>query len=304
MKIHIFGWLLGLGILLLAGDRLRSRLQLSRAKHRGLAGHPRMARLLARLVPFYQYDQAQFFRADDAPEPIGEQRRAAFERLAEIYARRFANTVSETREVQAEISDLQFTTRYRVPFQFSRMVRQHLNAGSFVASSSGPTITDLDGNQRYDLTGSYGLNVFGYDFYKQCIARGAEQVRDLGPVLGAYHPVVADNVHRLRAHLRARRSFLPHVRHRGSDAGRAPGTLSHPAPLPGALLRRLPWLVGRRAARGWQSAKRRATPNPRPEMSRQTLRVLRSRHDIACVLVNPLQALHPNAARQPIRPGG
>jgi glutamate-1-semialdehyde 2,1-aminomutase len=32
------------------------------------------------------------------------------------------------------------------------------------------------------------------------------------------------------------------------------------------------------------------------EMSEDTLRVLRTRRDIACVLVNPLQALHPNAA--------
>jgi glutamate-1-semialdehyde 2,1-aminomutase len=32
------------------------------------------------------------------------------------------------------------------------------------------------------------------------------------------------------------------------------------------------------------------------EMSERTLRVLRRRRDIACVLVNPLQALHPNAA--------
>ena len=31
------------------------------------------------------------------------------------------------------------------------------------------------------------------------------------------------------------------------------------------------------------------------DMSEPTLRVLRSRDDIACVLVNPLQALHPNA---------
>ena len=29
-------------------------------------------------------------------------------------------------------------------------------------------------------------------------------------------------------------------------------------------------------------------------MSEQTLHVLRTRRDIACVLVNPLQALHPN----------
>ena len=31
-------------------------------------------------------------------------------------------------------------------------------------------------------------------------------------------------------------------------------------------------------------------------MSEATLRVLRMRRDIACVLVNPLQALHPNAS--------
>jgi len=30
------------------------------------------------------------------------------------------------------------------------------------------------------------------------------------------------------------------------------------------------------------------------EMDNDTLRVLKTRHDIACVLVNPLQALHPN----------
>jgi len=32
------------------------------------------------------------------------------------------------------------------------------------------------------------------------------------------------------------------------------------------------------------------------EMGEDTLRVLRKRKDIACMLVNPLQALHPNAA--------
>ena len=33
---------------------------------------------------------------------------------------------------------------------------------------------------------------------RACIERGAERVRELGPVLGAYHPVVADNVARLQ----------------------------------------------------------------------------------------------------------
>ena len=46
---------------------------------------------------------------------------------------------------------------------------------------------DIDGNWSYDLTGSYGVNIFGYDFYKRCIEKGFERVKKLGPVLGAYH---------------------------------------------------------------------------------------------------------------------
>jgi len=56
-------------------------------------------------------------------------------------------------------------------------VRRHFNGGAFVSSSSGVTLTDLDGNQLYDVTGSYGVNVFGNDFYKECIARGSERVQ-------------------------------------------------------------------------------------------------------------------------------
>ena len=93
---------------------------------------------------------------------------------------------------------MQFTDSYRVPFQFSRMVREHLRTGSFARSSDGVTVTDLDGNVAYDLTGSYGVNLFGYDFYKQCIDRAVERARDLGPALGFYHPAVAYNVQRLR----------------------------------------------------------------------------------------------------------
>ena len=98
------------------------------------------------------------------------------------------------------ISDLQFTDAYRVPFQYSRFVR-HASARSaaFLQSSAGVTVTDLDGNRFYDLTGSYGVNLFGYDFYKDMHASAAPSAsRELGPVLGAYHPVVADNVRRLR----------------------------------------------------------------------------------------------------------
>ena len=178
--------------------RVSRRLELSRAKHPSLRGHSRMARRLSRLLPFYEFDDEAFFSSDGAPAQVAAHRRAAFMSLAGFYQRRFARSVAMTEEALPAISDLRFTGRYRVPFQYSRLVREHLKSGSFLESSSGVSVTDLDGNVFYDLTGSYGTNVFGYDFYKDCIAQGSAQVAALGPVLGAYHPVVADNAQRLR----------------------------------------------------------------------------------------------------------
>ena len=57
------------------------------------------------------------------------------------------------------------------------------------------------------------------------------------------------------------------------------------------------------AYHGWWDGVQPGAGNPREvrdvytlaEDSEATLRVLETRRDIACVLVNPLQALHPNA---------
>src|SRR6202042_3963715 len=102
-----------------------------------------------------------------------------------------------TAEAVPHISDLQFTRAYRVPFQFSKLVQENLGTSAFMASSAGVTLTDLDGNLFYDLTGSYGVNIFGNDFYKDCIEKAETRARPLGPVLGPYHPVIMDNVRRL-----------------------------------------------------------------------------------------------------------
>src|SRR5690242_21693525 len=88
---------------------LRTRLELSLAKHRSLAGHSRMARRIAALIPFYEYDEARVFRCDDAPEEIAARRRAGFMRLAATYRERFAQTLKQTDAVADGISDLQFT---------------------------------------------------------------------------------------------------------------------------------------------------------------------------------------------------
>ena len=273
--------------------KLRLRLQLSRAKHRSLTGHALMARRFAWLVPFYDYGDAKFFRVDGAPDDVAAARRAGFMRLAAAFAERNKKNVELTSAVIDGVSDLQFTARYRVPFQFSRFVRQHFKAGAFVQSSSGVSISDLDGNRLYDLTGSYGVNVFGYDFYKDCIARGSERVRDLGPVLGAYHPVTAYNVRRLLEisgfdevsfHMSGTEAVMQAVR-----LARYHTRRSHLVRFCGAY-------------HGWWGDVQPGVGNPLAardtytlkDMDDASLRVLKSRRDIACVLVNPLQALHPN----------
>jgi hypothetical protein len=53
------GWLADTGLAPL--PRARRRLQLSRAKHRSLAGHSRIAKRVAALIPGYAYDEARFF---------------------------------------------------------------------------------------------------------------------------------------------------------------------------------------------------------------------------------------------------
>lgn len=289
-----FAAALGALLALAALRAVWNRLLLSAAKHPSLGGHAKISRWLAQRLPFYEYDEARFFRSDDAPEPIAQRRREGFARLVALYRERFAETARLTRETTEAISDLQFTAAYRVPFQYSRFVRERLSSGSFVQASDAVSITDLDGNRFYDLTGSYGVNLFGYEFYKQCVERGSARVRELGPVLGSYHPVVADNVARLRAisgfaevsfHMSGTEAVMQAVR-----LARYHTKRSHLVRFCGAY-------------HGFWGDVQPGVGNPVPahetytlnELDDASLRVLWTRRDIACVLVNPLQSLHPNA---------
>ena len=279
----------------LALTKGRQRLTLSRAKHPSLGGHVRMAKRIAGQIPFYGYNTDRFFCADAAGDAVAERRRAGFERLATLYADRYAQTLALTAETREGLSDLQFTRRYRVPFQFSAKVCAHLGTGAFLARADGPWLTDLDGNRLIDLTGSYGVNLFGNDFYKATMREGLDLAEPVGAVLGSYHPVVADNVARLRAlsgldevsfHMSGTEAVMQAVRLARYHTGR----------------KRLVRFAG--AYHGWWGDVQPGIGNPIPadhtltlaDMSERTLEVLAKRRDIACVLVNPLQALHPNSS--------
>ena len=275
--------------------KARSRLELSLAKHRSLAGHPRTAKRIASFMPRYTYEEANAFGIDNAPAEVVATRKAAFDALVIRFQALYPQTLLAGSEVAKGLSDLQFVSAYRVPFQFRKLVQGRLQIGSMMQASEGVKLTDLDGNQFFDLTGSYGVNVFGNDFYKACIDTGVDTVRDLGPVLGSYHPVIQNNVQRLLRisgmdeisfHMSGTEAVMQAVRLARYHSGRS----------------KIVRFCG--SYHGWWGDVQPGIGNPMPardtftlaEMSEATLRVLRNRTDIACVLINPLQALHPNAA--------
>jgi glutamate-1-semialdehyde 2,1-aminomutase len=269
------------------------RLALSRAKHPSLGGHSRMAQRVASWLPGYAFDEQRFFTCDGAPHDVAGQRRAALQRLSALYAQRFAKTLALTGQAAAGLPDLQFTGAYRVPFPFSKLLREQLRSGAFMRASHGAMLEDLDGNRFFDLGGSYGVNLFGHDFYKECIAEAVAVAQPLGAVLGPYHPCVADNVRRLQQISRLEQVSF-HMS--GTEAVMQAVRLARYHTRRSHLVR----FCG--AYHGWWEDVQPGPGNPLPprqtytlkEMDARTLHVLRTRKDIACVLVNPLQALHPN----------
>lgn len=276
--------------------KIWQRLQLSLAKNPSLGGHLRWAKRITRQIPGYSYQDATWFQIDGAPEQIHQARRQALHRLGNDLRIGNASTLRLTGEAKPMLPDLQFISNYRVPYQFRELLQRHITIGSFWNSSDGVWLTDPDGNRFIDVTGSYGVNVFGQDFYKDTIAEGSQLVRNLGPVLGYFHPCVLDNLERLRK-ISGKEQFTFHMS--GTEAVMQAVRVARYTTGKNKIVRFTA------AYHGWWDDVQPGPGNPMPpskhtltlrEMHANTLRVLRNRKDIACVLINPIQAMHPNQA--------
>ena len=276
--------------------KIHSRLQLSMAKHPSLSGHLRMAKRFAAWIPGYSYSPSHWLVADGAPAHVAEQRKKAMDQLGQRLQSKSPQTLQMSAELKPLVSDLQLISEYRIPFQFREMTHQHIRLGSFWRESEGSYLTDLDGNRFIDVTGSYGVNLMGTDFYKTCIAKGVELAEKLGPVLGSYHPCVLDNAKQL-CELSGMQEVSFHMS--GTEAVMQAVRLARYHTGKKKLVR----FTG--AYHGWWDDVQPGPGNPMPpsphtltlnDMHPNTLRVLKNRNDIACVLINPLQAMHPNKA--------
>jgi len=261
---------------------------------RATAWVPAVSRRLSSWVTAHHYTGDAFFTADGADAPLVARRMRALDRLSDSLGTRFQRSAAWGDGIRDGFSDLRFADANRVPFPFAPLMRDKFNLTTAVTASEGPRLRDLDGGWSLDVSGSYGLNVAGFDRYKMWIEKGWDRVKDLGPVLGPVHPIVADNIRMLRNF-----SGLDEVSFHmsGTEAVMAAVRLAR------FNTRRTLIVCFSGAYHGWWDGVIPGLGSERPlddclvlkDLSPTSLHVIeRRRHEIAAVLVNPVQSFHPN----------
>jgi glutamate-1-semialdehyde 2,1-aminomutase len=262
---------------------------------RAMAWVPIVSRRLSSWISAHHYADDAFFDADGAGVVTMDRRRRALDRLSSVLGARHTRSAEWGDSIREGFSDLRFADANRVPFPFAPAMRERFNLTTVVTASDGPRLRDLDGGWSLDVSGSYGLNVAGFDRYKDWIQKGWDRVKDLGPVLGPVHPIVADNIRMLRGvsgldevsfHMSGTEAVMAAVRLARFNTSR----------------RLIVCFSG--AYHGWWDGVVPGLGSERSlddcltlkDLSPASLKVIERRaHEIAAVLVNPVQSFHPNA---------
>lgn len=288
------GWIL-LGLLLLLAGVAARKLVTTLFTLQAIALAPALSRRLSKWVKSHDLLDEEFFRADGAEEPWIERRKKALDRLASFFQAHHGKSIAWANAIRENFSDLRFTDANRVPFPFARLMREKFNLCSVVTASEGPKLRDIDGHWTLDVSGSYGANVAGFERYKEWMQKGWQRVKDLGPVLGPLHPVVAENIALLRT-----ASKLDEVSFHmsGTEAVMAAVRMVR------FNTRRTLIVCFSGAYHGWWDGVQPGLGSERAisdcltlkDLHPASLNLIRRRaKEIAGVLVNPVQSFHPNS---------
>jgi glutamate-1-semialdehyde 2,1-aminomutase len=288
-------WWTTLGAGLVLGTVAAIRLRTIWTTWRATAILPVVLRRLAGWIGTHAHGEAEFFTADGASDDVAEHRRNALARLSDTLRGQDAESARWSEQLRNSFSDLRFTDASRVPFAFMPEMRKRFNLCSVVTASRGPYLQNLDGRWTLDVSGSYGLNVAGFDQYKTWIQSGWDRVRDLGPVLGPVHPVTAENIEILKQ-VSGMDEVSFHMS--GTEAVMAAVRLAR------FNTRRKFVVCFSGAYHGWWDGVQPGLGSERTlddcltlkDLAPASLEVIRRRrHEIAAVLVNPIQSFHPNS---------
>eukprot|EP00300_Choanocystis_sp_HF-7_P002606 c11968_g1_i2.p1 GENE.c11968_g1_i2~~c11968_g1_i2.p1 ORF type:complete len:1264 (+),score=330.27 c11968_g1_i2:42-3794(+) len=251
---------------------------------------------LSHIVPAYFYSEEEFLAADGAPHEIVERRRRSFKAMQEAWQAKWPKSLETSNLLRSSFSDLRFASGNRVFLPFKKIVEQWCDPCTVVTAAHRMVLTDVDGHELDDISGSYGVNVCGHDKYKEFLAAGVKEVEAVGTcVLGPIHPKLVENV-----------QILKKVSGMDEVSFHMSGTEAVMAAMRLARFntdRRLIVLFNG-AYHGWWDGVQSFAGNERTppdvltlmDMSPASLHAIKCRaSEIAAVVINPLQSFHPNA---------
>mmetsp|Transcript_98940 Transcript_98940/g.261354 ORF Transcript_98940/g.261354 Transcript_98940/m.261354 type:complete len:601 (+) Transcript_98940:90-1892(+) len=151
----------------------------------------------SQIIPKYTIEEEEFFKADGCSDEVAQRRRKALEDLGKKWQTKYAKCLQFSEELKKMISDLRFTSGRCFP-AFNGVVQKYLDPSMALERTEGVDVVDYDGNKSMDISGSYGVNVCGYEKYKDFIDEGWSKAKKQGLFLGSLDNTVLDNIARLR----------------------------------------------------------------------------------------------------------
>jgi glutamate-1-semialdehyde 2,1-aminomutase len=250
---------------------------------------------LSHSMPRYSFNDREFFRADGCAEAVARKRETAFDALNQKWAIKWKKSLETSAFLAQSFSDLRFMSSNRVFLPFQKKVEGWCDPCTVIERTEGPYLIDVDGHRLLDVSGSYGVNVCGYDRYKRFMIEGSKMVENVGCVLGPVHPILKENI-----------DMLKRISMQDEISFHMSGTEAVMAGLRLARFNTQRPLVVLFAGsyHGWWDGVQSLAGNERTaddiltlkDMSPTSLQVIRWRYrEIAAVVVNPLQAFHPNS---------
>lgn len=250
-------------------------------------------RFASKILPKYTIDEAQFFSCDGCSDEVAARRKASLQELSEKWKKKYPKCQEFSLELKKMISDLRFTSARCFP-AFNGVVQKYLDPSMALDRTEGVDVVDIDENSAMDISGSYGVNVCGYEKYKEFIEEGWTTAKKQGLFLGSLDKTVLDNIARLR-----KISGQPEVSFHmsGTEAVMCAVRVAR-------FNTQKPLVVTFGGAyHGWWDGMQPVAGNERlpsdvlclKDMSNLSLKVIEARSsEIAAVLVNPLQCFHLN----------
>ena len=114
------------------------------------------------LIPRFAITAENFFKADGATPEVAARRKRSLEGLQKGWSTKFEKCLDFGKELKTLISDVRFTSGRCFP-PFNQVVNEYLDPSMALAKTNGPEVIDIDGNKALDISGSYGVNVCGYE---------------------------------------------------------------------------------------------------------------------------------------------